>query len=95
MEKLPKNKSFVRVIWNEWEEHNLTSLLDLLRKNRIIIKSITAKIPDEWGSERITDSFIPSVSTKLTVEATYWQVHDILKSSKEFGKYVDKLLWVV
>lgn len=85
-------KTFIRI---NWEEHNLKSLLDLLKFNNIKIDSIISSDPRLDSIERVTDNFIPSLNSKITVDATYLEIRKILESSNEFKWFVNKLLWVV
>jgi hypothetical protein len=82
-------KSFLRI---NGEEHNLKNLLDLLRDNKIIIDTVIAVNTNEDALSKITDTHIPIMSTQLTINASYHQVHKILAGSEEFSQYADNIL---
>jgi hypothetical protein len=88
-EKEPTPKSFIRV---NGKEHNLKALIELLRANDIKINKFFARDPRPGAELRITDEFIPSISTEIEVSASYDDVRRVLESSDEFREHVNKIL---
>lgn len=82
-------KSFIRI---NGKEHNVVALLDLLKENKIKIKSLSSRDPRPDVLERVKNDFIPSVWTQIEVEASYEDVYRVLESSDEFREHANKIL---
>ena len=91
-EKEPKMeipKSFIRI---NQKEHNLASLLALLKDNGIKVNLVSARNPDTDALRKVAKDYIPVTWSQIEVEAPYNEIKQVLESSDEFKEHADKLL---
>lgn len=72
-------------------EFNLKSILDLLEKNSIKIKTIGASNPRPNSEYEVTEDNIPVGDVQLTLEAPLEKIREIILNS-EFKDKIDTLL---
>lgn len=85
-------KTFIRI---SWEEHNLKTLLKVLNEYKLKINRASAYNPNPDAWKRTTKDNIPVTWTHIELENTYQEVCKAIKSSIEFRKHVNKIMWTV
>lgn len=92
IKKEKEPKSFIRI---DGKEHNFKALIDLLTKNGIKMNNVTMVDSRKGAERRVTSTFIPSMYTKIEVEASYDVVRRVLETSDEFREHADTILGAV
>ncbi len=92
MERYPNKKegapkSFIKI----GREHNLKALLALLQENGIEVTSVVSWDPRLDAVEQVSGNYIPSLSSRLQVIASYDDIRSILEKS-EFRGDLDGLI---
>lgn len=89
VEKDQTPKSFIRI---DGQELNLVALLELLKAEGIKIIKLVAVDSRKGAEKRVTSTFIPSVYTKIEMEALYDVVRRALENSDEFREHINAIL---